>query len=300
VLTSAPRGRFEPPGAAFEEEEGVPISIVEASQAEVGPRLQPADLAALSALSDFPEDTLGQLAERARVVRLADGVRLRCDALACVLSGNASVWSVSNDADGAKPSNASAPLADVGGAEAVLAGAFCGLAAASSVAMELRGEPDAVVAVWNHDELAAPLRECPWVSEDWRERAVSLVARRALAIGVAAMRLDGPSRARVLHCAEARALEPEALLCDPGDAPPGLVFVAAGSVFAHRRADSADARVELGPGEPLFVLESLEERSVTATVQAGAEGAILLIVPLSKTRELFGAQPVLLDLVAVA
>jgi hypothetical protein len=236
-------------------------------------------LAEIKGFEDFPPETQLELANVARVERLATDEEVAGFGLALVLRGAVNVM----------PAVADVACGSAGERELVYGRGTL----PDGVALRLVATaPDTQVAIWEFATIEPPLAECPWVLEELRGVADRYQALAGVSMGPMGERLDDSLRAMVLSRCRLVKLLPDELLVEKGKPVGGLYIVGAG------RLKLGNSESELGPGDFLFAQQILGGGAAPTTARAGAAGALLMVAERHAAHELMLSVPPLLELLA--
>ncbi len=243
--------------------------------------LAAADLEAIEAFGDLPDDARANLAKAATVHSLAKDEEVTGFSLAIVLDGELDVAAMIVDipADHLTKGRVLKPTGSLH--ESVPLRLIC----SSSTAR---------VATWDAKDIEATFKTCPWIEDDLRAHADRVLALVGVTMGPLADRLDESIRAQITSRLVVREL-PEGDVLVQFDAPVReLVIVGQGVI--ELIDESGVAVGSVGTGEVLFGSEVVSGGKATATARAGKGGALVLAVDRSIAQELIVTLPPLLEL----
>ncbi|HTJ80121.1 MAG TPA: hypothetical protein VL400_00320, partial [Polyangiaceae bacterium] len=240
--------------------------------------LGPLRLDRVEAFADVPADAQRMLRQKARVTALAIDEEVSGFGVALILSGAGCVCATIADL----PASVLAPAA--------IASTLTSLDDPGAIRVVASAPTE--IATWEKDELEQILGACPWVLDEMvkvGDRLASLAGATMGALGD----LDESSRLAALERLTTLALAPNEVLIPSGGDLLGLTVVGAGSVVVQRAKDPLD----YSAGDIVLPGSLMEGGTTEAAVQAGPEGALVLVTSRRTTMELFSTMPTLLELV---
>lgn len=243
-----------------------------------------ADLGEVEAFADLPEDTLQELRAKATINRLAPGEELTDIGVVLVLEGSVAVGAAVSDEMSAR----------AGKGQVVPMWGTLDARIELKVVGEMEGTE---VASWSPEILTEAVRACPWVDDDLRARGDRFQTHAAVVMGPIGEGLDPNARERFLEAMEMRVLQPDEVLVEQGQSPPGLVVIGAGSL---ELCDQARVVRKATAGDLLFASDVMAGTSVRCTARASAHGATLLLASAAKLREMIAALPPLEEILSQA
>ncbi|NLE86189.1 MAG: cyclic nucleotide-binding domain-containing protein [Myxococcales bacterium] len=240
-------------------------------------------LTTVRGLEDLPEDAQLELARVAELRNLAPGEEVNSFGVALVTQGTVELM----------PAVADASCAHARRGEVI----FTRGTLADGVAVRVVGAaPGTRVAVWSDARLEAATTACPWVADE-----LALIADRYQALAGAVMgplgdSLDAMFRGMVLDKCGVRAFDPGAVLLEAGKPVDGMYILGVGRLELL----DAEGRLleEVGPGDFLFPETILAAGNASATVRAGAGGALVLYASRMEAHELLATCPPFIELLA--
>jgi len=238
------------------------------------------------ALQDLPEDAQQELAEQARLERLARGDELTGFGIALVVKGWVSIMPA---------------IADVPGARAAAGEVVCtsGTLTDGVMLSVVAGEDETLVALWDAEALGRATADCPWVADELGLVADRFQTLAGVTMGAMGDRLDEALRAMVTSRCEVRALAPYEILVHKGRPVPGMHIVGAGRIeIVEGEGETADLKDELGPGDFLFAAQVLQGGPAPFFARAGKSGALVLFAERMTAHELLLSVPPLLEIFA--
>ncbi len=240
-------------------------------------------LTGVRGLEDLPEDAQLELARVAELRNLAPGEEVNSFGVALVTQGTVELM----------PTVADASCAHARRGEVI----FTQGTLADGVAVRVVGAaPGTRVAVWSDERLEAATSACPWVADE-----LALIADRYQALAGAVMgplgdSLDPMFRGMVLDKCGVRAFDAGAVLLEADKPVDGMYILGVG------RLELLDAQgqvvEEVGPGDFLFPETILAAGNASATVRAGAGGALVLYASRMEAHELLATCPPFIELLA--
>lgn len=247
------------------------------------PVLDVALLAACRGLEDLPPETQDELARSARIETLAADQEVSGFGLALVTRGNVVVM----------PTIAEGACGYAARGEPVFSRGTLSEGVPLRVVALAEG---AEVAVWRPEDFEHVLVTCPWVADELRAVADRFQALAGAAMGPLGDRLDDNMRAMLTDRCELRVMLAGEVLIEEGKVPGGLYILGGGKLEA---VSGGKLVQELRPGDMPFASSLLTRGKATATVRAGAGGALVLSADRMATHELIVSVPPLLELLSM-
>jgi hypothetical protein len=249
----------------------------------VAPTLDVAFLAACRGLEDLPPETQADLAAKAAVEVLSPEQEVSGFGLALVTRGSVLVM----------PTIAEGACGRAVKGEPVFSRGTLSEGVSLRVVAEAGG---ADVAVWLPEDFEQVLVTCPWVADELRAVADRYQALAGAAMGPIGERLDDMMRAMLTDRCELKVLLAGEVLIEEGQAPSGLYIVGGGELELVK---GGAVEQSLRAGDLPFASSVLTHEKASATVRAGASGALVLHADRMATHELLVILPPLLELLSM-
>ena len=250
----------------------------------VAPSLDVAFLAACRGLEGLPPETQQGLAAIAAVETLAAEQEVNGFGLALVTNGSVLVM----------PTIAEGVCGRATKGEPVFSRGTLSEGVSLRVVAEAEG---AEVAVWMPEDIEQVLVTCPWVADELRAVADRFQALAGAAMGPLGERLDDSMRAMLTDRCELLVMMAGDVLLEEGKPLSGLYVVGGGLLEMVRGGAVVQT---LGPGDLPFASGVLTHEKTSASVRAGAGGALVLHADRMTTHELMVVLPPLLELLSMS
>jgi hypothetical protein len=242
--------------------------------------LSPAEVEAIEAFADLPDDARQDLATAATVHSLVKDEEVTGFSLAIVIEGEVDVAAVIVDIPAERLGKGRVLKPTGSLRESVPLRLIC----ASS---------NARVATWEAKDIEATFKACPWVEDDLRAHADRVLALVGVTMGPLADRLDESIRTQITSRLTVREIPEGDELVAKGAAVRELVIVGQGVI---ELMNDGVAVGSVGTGEIVFGSEVVSGGKASATARAGKGGALVLAVDRGVAQELMSTLPPLLEL----
>lgn len=270
-------------GASTRRPSAAPQSVRVAAEPLTEPVVDGVSLMGVSGLEDLPEDAQLELARAAELRSLAPGEEVSAFGVALVTQGTVELM----------PAVADASCAQARRGEVI----FTRGTLDDGVAVRVVGAaPGTRVAVWSDAQLEEATAACPWVADELAEVANRYQALAGAVMGSLGDSLDAMFRGMVLDKCTVRTFGAGDVLLERGKPVDGMYILGVGRL----ELVDADGNVaeEAGPGDFLFPATILAAGNASATVRAGAGGALVLYASRMEAHELLATCPPFIELLA--